>query len=315
MNKPLIFMAPLQGITDSLFRRVFNDHFPGLDGAVAPFINPHRGELVSDKLLRDLLPERSCSLPVVPQLLTTDPPGFLALANRLHELGYAEVNWNLGCPAPMVARKRRGSGLLPYPDQIIDLLEQVIPQLRPRLSIKMRLGYHDPREAHVLLPRLDDFPLTEIIIHARLGVQLYRGSTAPDEFARCLGLTRHRLVYNGDVTSLEGYRFLAARFGEVNRWMIGRGLLANPFLPGEIKGITGTEEQRRTTLAAFHDALFTALAERLSGPGHLLGRMKQVWIYLIHAFPGAEKPFKKLIRANSIGSYQQAARAIIEADC
>lgn len=303
-------MAPLKGITDALFRRVYAAHFSGLDGAVAPFINPQSTAVFADKVLADLQPETNTSLPLTPQLLNTDATGFLALGNRLFELGYRDINWNLGCPVRMVAKKRRGSGLLPYPDAIVALLEAVLPELKPRLSIKMRLGYHDARESLALLPRLDPFPLTGITIHARLGSQLYSGQTDPDAFARCCDLTRHRLTYNGNITSRQVFHELAERFPAVESWMIGRGLLANPFLPAEIKGEVASEPERLATLAAFHDGLFLALKDRLSDPGHLLGRLKQIWIYFIDAFPGTYRQLKKVVRATNERTYLDAVAGI-----
>lgn len=309
-RQPFLYMAPLKGITDALFRRIYHKHFTGVDAAIAPFINPHHKAAISDKLLKDVLPADNCKLPLIPQLLITKGDDFLALANRLHDLGYPEVNWNLGCPVPMVAKKRRGSGLLPYPDEIIELLDLVLPRLKPRLSIKMRLGFTKYHESLALLPRLDDYPLSEIIIHARLAQQLYRGTTAPERFEDCCKASRHTLVYNGDIISCQVYSELAVRFPKIERWMIGRGLLANPFLPAQIKGVEISEEIRQKTLASFHDELFMAMKERLSGPGHLLGRMKQIWIYLIGSFPGQEKLLKKITRASTEKKYNEAVQAI-----
>ena len=119
---PFIYMAPLKGITDSLFRRVFTTHFNGIDAAIAPFINPQTKATPSDKLLIDILPENNCGLPLIPQVINNNGDDFISLANRLYDLGYKEINWNLGCPVPMIAKKRRGSGLLPFPDVIEELL-------------------------------------------------------------------------------------------------------------------------------------------------------------------------------------------------
>ncbi len=309
---PCLYMAPLKGITDSLFRRVFMRHFPGLDRAVAPFVNPQKSPRYSDKLIADLHPDKNVGTDLVPQVLNSDVEGFVALGNRLYEMGYREINWNLGCPVKMVAGKKRGSGLLPYPDQIIDLLDQALPLLRPALSIKMRLGYHSQEEALALLPRLDPFPLTEIILHARLGIQLYRGPVHLDAFELCRARTSHRLVYNGDLVSLEDFTTLAARLAPLDRWMIGRGLLIDPFLPAAIKGMNFDPDERSRILIAFHDDLYAALKEKLSGPGHLLGRLKQVWIYFIHAFPGKEKQLKKITRASSEKTYLKAIAPVLE---
>lgn len=307
-----LYMAPLKGITDSLFRQVYQGHFPGLDRAVAPFVNPQKSPRYSEKLIADLLPEKNRGLELIPQVLNTDAEGFISLGNRLHELGYSEINWNLGCPVKMVAGKKRGSGLLPHPELIIDLLERILPRLQPALSIKMRLGYHSHQETLALLPRLDSFPLTEIILHARLGVQLYQGPVHLDHFDLCRAQTSHRLVYNGDLLSKEDFTGLAARFTSIDRWMIGRGLLINPFLPAEIKGIRLNAEERRKKLQFFHNDLYQALKERLSGPGHLLGRMKQVWIYFIDAFPGKQKLLKKITRASSEQHYLDAVAGVLE---
>jgi len=305
-------MAPLKGITDSLFRRVFTGHFPGIDQAVAPFINPQRNPRYPDKLVADLLPENNCDLPLVPQVLNSDVDGFISLADRFFDLGYEEINWNLGCPVKMVTNKKRGSGLMPYPEKIIELLDRIIPRLKPALSIKMRLGYQDHQEALTLLPLLEPYPLAEITIHARLGTQLYRGNVNLDHFDQCRRLSRHDLVYNGDLVRYDDFASMSNRFDSINRWMIGRGLLINPFIPAEIKGIDLSFDNRARMLRDFHDDLYGALKGHLSGPGHPLGRMKQVWIYFIDAFPGKEKLLKRITRANTEKSYFMAVEKIME---
>jgi tRNA-dihydrouridine synthase len=310
-REPFLYMAPLKGITDARFRNVFCKYFSGIDASIAPFVNPQSVAVYPDKLVRDLLPENNGDLPLVPQLLNTEPVGFLALADRLHELGYREINWNLGCPVKMVASKKRGSGLLPFPDRIVDLLEAVLPKLEVKLSIKMRLGYEQVSESARLLPRLNEFDLSEIIIHTRLGTQLYRGSTLPEAFADCLALSRHCLVYNGDITSQPVFQELAAAFPGTHRWMLGRGLLANPFLAAEIKGDAPPQTERLQTLARFHDDLFGTMRQDLSGPGHLLGRMKALWVYFGGAFPGREKLVKKVIRAGSENRYLEAVDRVM----
>ncbi len=296
-------MAPLKGITDALFRRVFTAHFSGIDIAVAPFINPQQNPRYPDKLVADLLPEHKCGIRLIPQILNTDVEGFIALGNRLYDLGYDEINWNLGCPVKMVAGKRRGSGLLPYPETIVELLERILPHLKPALSIKMRLGYRDHRESLALLPRLDGYPLASITVHPRLGTQLYRGSVDLDHFQACRIATRHTLMYNGDLVSLDAFTTLAGRFDTVAHWMIGRGLLMNPFLPAQIKGYQIPDGERDERLHRFHDDLYRQLKDKLAGPGHLLGRMKQVWIYFSHAFPGRERQLKGIIRSTTETTY------------
>jgi len=308
---PFIYMAPLRGITDSLFRRMYCRHFGGIDAAVAPFINPQRKPIHSDKLLADVTP-RNTDFPLIPQLLNTDGDDFLVLAQRLHDLGYNEINWNLGCPVPMVAKKMRGSGLLPFPEKIISFLEYVVPRLKTRLSLKIRLGYHDHHESLTLLPLLDRYPLSEIIIHTRLGKQLYRGQTSPDSFVLCQKVSRHRLVYNGDISTLSDYQELNKNLN-VKHWMIGRGLVANPLLPSEIKNGCMPDQLRYEKLRFFHDDLFLAMKEQLDGPGHLLGRMKQFWIYFINSFPEKKRTLKKITKATTEKKYLKVVDALFQA--
>jgi len=302
-DAPFLYLAPIRGITDWLFRTLFQRHFGGVDAAVAPFLNPQPHANIDLKQLHDLLPEHNQALPVTPQFLHTDPDGLLALAHRLHDLGYTQINWNLGCPAPMVTRKRRGSGLLPYPDAILSFLDTVLPRLPLQLSIKTRLGLNHPDELAALLPRLNDYPLQEIIIHTRLGRQLYRGTTDPERFGQSLALSRHPLVYNGDIIDVEGFLELRRQFPGVQRWMIGRGLLADPFLAGTIKGKEFSKEQRIVKLNAFHQELVTGYKQRLAGPSHLLGRMKQIWAYLIASFPDSPGLWKKIKKAHTEDRY------------
>jgi len=306
-----LVLAPIRGITDCHFRTLFQRYFPGFDSALAPFVNPQRHSSFHPKQLKDLLPQSNQELAVVPQLLHTDPEDFLFLACRLQELGYNEVNWNLGCPAPMVTKKHRGSGLLPYPEEIFSFLEEVIPRLPMRLSIKTRLGYEHTDELLGILPRLDDYPLTEIIIHGRLGKQLYRGEVDRESFGRCLTHSKHSIVYNGDITTKEILVELQQQFPEINKWMIGRGALANPFMAGEIKGMANPDQLGQ--LKGFHDELYFCYQELLDGPAHLLGRMKQLWVYLSAFFPPQQKSWKKIKKCRTEQKYLEVVQNLFKA--
>lgn len=304
---PYLYLAPLRGITEALFRNVFTNHFGGFDIAIAPFLNPQKNPSKKKNMLADVFPEDNRQLEIIPQLLNNNGDEFLHLALQLEDLGYTRINWNLGCPAPMVANKGRGSGLLPYPDQIIEVLDTVIPRLSARVSIKMRLGFVEKTESLELIPRLNDYPLEEIIIHPRLGKQMYKGKTDPDGFAACLQLTNHHVVYNGDITSVKIYEDLSNRFPQISHWMIGRGVLANPFLAEELKGKIETDtEIRKKRIRDFHDELCEAYQDKLFGPGHFMGKMKQLWLYLAYSFPGKDKVMKKLKKARTEQQFFEA---------
>ena len=312
-NNYKLSLAPIRGLTDAHFRSLFAQHFSGFDFSIAPFINPQKKAELNDKLLSDVLPEINTVLPVIPQLLNSHAEDFVALAHRLADFGYEEINWNLGCPAPMVTRKKRGSGLLAHPEMIIELLEEIMPQLKIKLSIKTRLGFSSVEQTQALLPKLDAFPLTEIIIHTRLGKQLYKGNTDPDSFAVCQQLTRHKLAYNGDIISLDGFNELQKRFPTVEHWMIGRGALSNPFLPEEIKSCTQVKQSEKIVrLEAFHQELFAMYQERLSGASHIIGRLKLLWQYMAQCLPEPEKSFKKIKKVSSEQKYTETIKLLFE---
>jgi tRNA-dihydrouridine synthase B len=304
-------MAPLRGITDDAFRDAFHRHFGGFDRALAPFLNPMaRGGPRPAEILRSGRAARA-ELPATPQALTADADDFLNLARRLADVGCRELNWNLGCPHLPVVRRRKGAGMLPHPEQIDRFLDRVAPTCPLAISVKMRLGLEQPGESLAVLAVLDGYPLVEITIHARLGVQMYEGVVDLEGFEACLGATRHPVIYNGDIIGAAQLLSLARRFPTVQGWMIGRGALCDPSLPARIKGATFDDllvRHRR-----LHDDLYRDARDRLHGAAHVLGRMKGIWAFQIEAFGVHKRLFKKLRKAVTLEGYEQAVDAIFAA--
>ncbi len=131
-----LYLAPIMGITDAVYRETFAKYFEGIDCAIAPFVSSVASRKLKPTYLKDLFPDRNRRLPVIPQVLSKNADDFLFIAEKIGELGYEEINWNLGCPVSMVAKKNRGSGLLPFPDEIDRILEKVCSDWPHELSIK-----------------------------------------------------------------------------------------------------------------------------------------------------------------------------------
>jgi tRNA-dihydrouridine synthase len=211
--------------------------------------------------------------------------------------GYGELNWNLGYPYPMIAKRGMGYGLLSMPGKIDEILTRVNAETDLQISVKMRLGYQSPKEIFRVLPVLDRYKLANITIHPRTGKQLYRGEVDLQAFEECLGQTSNKVFYNGDITSVERFREMKERFPTINHWMIGRGLIGDPFLPFMIKADTFIyPEKRYEILNSFHDALFSSYEEALSGQKHLLMKMYSFWEFFIQSFRHSPKFLKKLKR-------------------
>jgi tRNA-dihydrouridine synthase len=290
----ILYLAPLQGFTDRVFRNSFSRFFKGFDLSIAPFISALHGGRYKNKELRDVLPENNRLLPVIPQIMGNDPDDFAAVAAALHDLGYTTVNWNLGCPYNMVAKKMKGSGLLCFPDVVDSFLDRVFPMVKTGISIKMRLGRYDHREIFTLMPVLNRYPLEEITIHPRTGVQMYEGTVDLDTFEEACAMCDHPVVYNGDIRSLGDFEKISRRLGSIDRWMIGRGVLTDPFLPLAIKNGSDTIENKVELIRQFHDAYYQERLETLSGPIHVMDRMKSFWSYLAPSLEGGDELFKQI---------------------
>ena len=149
---------------------------------------------------RDILPKNNSTLEVIPQIMTNDADEFLFVANYVKQFGYKELNWNLGCPYPMVVNRCMGSGLINDPTRIDSILEKVHKESDIIVSMKMRMGYEHCEEILDVLPILDKYPIKNIAIHARIGKQLYKGGVDLKAFQKCLDEANHKIYYNGDIT-------------------------------------------------------------------------------------------------------------------
>lgn len=307
-----MILAPIQGATCDLYRSTFAEHFQGVDYAVAPFLSTSSGDQIRPNAFRGLLSANNRAMPVIPQLLGNNSDHFILFVRHLRSLGYEQVNWNLGCPFPVVVKKQKGSGLLPHPERIHALIEKVIQETSIEMTVKLRLGFDCKEEIQTLIPMLNQTRIKQIIIHPRTGRQMYRGSVDLDVFEQCLQISKHPVVFNGDILDLETFNSLQNRFTNVNSWMIGRGILHNPFLAESIKGIPSDSSERVRRFISFYNDLYKAYSERLSGPGHLLNRMKEMWSYFQYTFEGGEKALKKLQKCRQKDHFEQLANQFLQ---
>ena len=307
-----IILAPLQGFTDLTFRNVWARHFSGIDEAIAPFISTMGQERLKPIRIKDVVPADNQQLFVIPQILGNVSKDFIFLAGHLYEMGHKRINWNLGCPHSKIAKKHRGSGLLPYPEKIDDLLGQIIPNISASLSVKIRLGRRSKDEIFNLVAMFDRHPLEEIILHPRTGIQMYEGTSDHDAFEKAMQNSRHVFTYNGDIVDIASFERVRNRFPTISRFMIGRGILANPFLAEQIKGEPKNDEAKLARLRGFHDQLFVEYDKIFSGPAHLTGRMKGFWTYLGPSFKGHKKPLKQILKSTSIPAYTDRVAAFFD---
>jgi tRNA-dihydrouridine synthase B len=307
-----LLSSPLQGFTDFRFRNAFHRYFGGIDTFYAPYIRLNGKLVIKNSYQKDLQPENNTLLEVIPQVMTNDADEFLFVIKYIESLGYTELNWNLGCPYPMVTKQGMGSGLICNPERIDHILKRAHEETDVTISMKMRMGYENAEEILDVFPVLDTYPLKSIAIHARIGKQLYKGGVDLDAFQRCVESTKHKLYYNGDITSVARFKEMRERFPTLDHFMIGRGLIADPFLPIMIKNNT-TEypKDRWKIFSEFHDTIYRQYDEALSGPTPIKMKMQGFWEYFSQSFSNPHKTFKKIKKANNPRAYQQAVREIL----
>ena len=319
------YLAPLEGVTGYIFRNALEEYFPGTDRYFTPFIVPDQKHALRKKELRDILPENNQVKELVPQILTSDPVRFVETAKALTEYGYEEVNLNLGCPSGTVVAGGRGAGMLANVEKLDCFLDQIFRDTDLRISVKTRIGIERPEEGYTLMKIYNQYPVSEVIIHPRTRKEYYKGEPHLDVFSELLAMSKHPVCYNGNLFTARDYEQFRARFPQVERVMIGRGVLADPGLMQRLKSLehaqkTGEDSDRKENgmeqsgseiyrtgkqeLRAFHDTIFRQYREIFDEDKNAIFHMKELWSYLVHSFEGSEPYAKKLRKTSSLNEYR-----------
>ena len=307
-----LLSSPLQGFTDATFRTAQQKFFGGIDTFYAPYIRFNRKMIIKGSYQRDLNPEVNTSLDLIPQVMTADADHFIFVIKYIQSLGYKELNWNLGCPYPMVTKSGMGSGLICNTEKIDHILDRAHNETDVTISMKMRLGYENSKEILDSFPILEKYPLKNVAIHARLGKQLYKGGVDLESFQTCIDIAKHTLYYNGDITTVERFKAMRERFPTIEHFMIGRGLIADPFLPSMIKAnITEYPDDRWEIFSAFHDTIYQQYDAMLSGPTPIKMKMLGFWEFFSQSTHNPQKVYKAIKKAGNPYKYKQAVSDII----
>ena len=293
-----IYFAPMEGVTDYVFRRVHHRHFGGVEKYFIPFLSPTHSLTFSTRERNDVLPQNNTGVPAVPQILTNNPDFFLSVATWLSDLGYTELNLNLGCPSGTVTAKKKGSGLLRYPDMLRALLDGIYAHSPLPVSIKTRIGYESTEEWAQLISIYKQYPVHEMIIHPRTRMEFYNGTPHP-ELCRELPFP---FIYNGDIFCGEDCEAMIKELPCTTGFMLGRGLVANPALA---QVINGSEELCRESLLSFHDDLYREYLETWPESA-AVGKMHLLMKYFSSCFENGDKVLRVLRKATTCEEYENA---------
>jgi tRNA-dihydrouridine synthase len=295
------YFAPLEGLTGYLYRNAHHTYFKQVDKYFSPFIVANQNGL-KNREWKDILPENNEGVSLVPQLLTNKAKDFIHTSKEIRKMGYQEINLNLGCPSGTVVSKFKGSGFLGKKKELEEFFEEIFSADLPNITVKTRIGRYQPEEFYELIDIYNKFPISELIIHPRTREDYYKNKPNLEIFKDAIKLCNHPVCYNGDIFTLEDYHKFVADFPDTDRIMMGRGLLMNPGLIGEIEGDNVLTKQ---LLKEFHDRLYHDYHTVLSGDKNVLYKMKELWHYMIFMFPDHEKYSKKIKKSERLKDYDE----------
>ena len=300
--------APLEGITDAVYRRTHQKYYPGVTRYYTPFMSPTHHHVFTNRQLRELDPANNGPLLPVPQLLGKNAEDFLWAARELADMGFAEVNLNLGCPSGTVAAKGKGAGFLARPEELDAFLEAVFREAPLPISIKTRIGAERPEEFPRILALLEQYPVCRLIIHPRTRTEFYKGPVHRDVFRDAAAATGLPLCYNGDLFTPEDILGFQREFPGIDTVMLGRGLIADPGLVGKMAGLPGD----KTTLYRFLEELGQEYIRVFDGPQNAMHRMKAIWTYVLCSFRDGESFRKRLGKTRRFDDMQAVAEEIFQ---
>lgn len=297
------YLAPMEGLTGYIYRNAQHEIFGNTNKYFSPFIIPNQSDNLKTKDMDDILPEHNQGLQLVPQILTNNAKNFIDTSKKIKQLGYPEINLNLGCPSGTVVSKNRGAGFLAKREELDAFLEEIFASSITEISVKTRIGKDSPEEFYELIEIFNKYPIKELIIHPRIREDYYKNKPNLNVFRDAISLSKNPVCYNGDIFTINDYNTFISEFPSVDSVMLGRGLLVNP---GLICDIRENVKLDKKLLKEFHDKVYEGYKVRIYGDRNILFKMKELWFYMITIFSDHAKYAKKIKKAERLYAYEEA---------
>ncbi len=305
-----IYLAPMEGVTTHIYRRIFNKYYKGPGKFFTPFLSPNQTKSFQMKELEEIDNEKNAGMTTVPQLLCSNAEHFIWACKEITARGYKEVNFNLGCPSNTVVTKKKGSGFLFYPDELDAFFDAVftgIEGLNVSISVKTRLGKHDPKEFVRILEIYNKYPLKELIVHPRIQKDFYKGEIRREWLDHAYENSKNPICINGDIYTREDVKNTEERYPDAEALMLGRGLIARPYLFDE-----GDVLKDRERFKAFNAELLDEYCKRMSGDFSILCKLKELWFYMLPPLNAGKEAEKRLKKTTKVSEYRCIVNEIIE---
>lgn len=297
------YYAPMEGLTDSIYRRLHHKYFGGIDRYYMPFISPTIHRTLTHKEDRELPMADSVDFCAIPQILTKIPEDFLWAAQVCADRGYQEVNLNVGCPSGTVVSKGKGSGMLRSPAELDAFLEAIFKDSPLPISVKTRLGLENPEDFVSLLEVFNRYPIKELTIHPRVRKDFYKEPVREEWFRYAYENSRNPLCYNGNLMTKNQADSVSVQYSGVDAVMIGRALIADP---GMLCGGTTAK-----ALEGFLGELTEEYIREFGSARNAMFRLKENWGFLRHRFENSDKLWKQLRKTTDIHEYNAITAQIL----
>ena len=303
-----IYLAPMEGLTGYIYRNAYYEVFGYGDKYFTPFVSNRK---LNAREKKDVDPDNNRYIKVVPQILTNKADDFIYIAGQFKNMGYDTVNLNLGCPSGTVVAKHRGAGFLELLPELEEFLDEIFNKCDVKISVKTRIGKELPGECEDIIKLYNKFPLEELIIHPRLQTDFYNGTPRLEQFGEALSISCHKVCYNGDINTVEDYNKILERFPGIDSVMIGRGVLSDPGLIGEIQNGRKTDIK---DVKRLHDIVYEGYKNTMPGSKPALCKMKELWWYMGRHFTDSAKLIKKIKKCETFEKYDMMIEEIFNGE-
>jgi len=299
------YLAPLQGFTKVWYRNAYHNAIGDESKCFTPFFEEYKQGGFTPKLFPELDSELNAGINTIPQITANGSEFLSAAYEKMSEMGYGEVNLNMGCPFPMLVKRGKGGGLMDKPQVVEKMLGEFFgSHPDAKLSVKMRGGLDDHSQGVAMAKMLNRFPVTELIVHPRLVVQQYDGVPEWDAFDQIAQISTHTLAANGDINNSDDFDRLKNRFPQIKNWMMGRGWLTNPSLAKELSGTGMTFNAKKADLKKLHDTFLTLITSRPELAWQYRHQLLvQFWHYPSQGFDNGRRWLRRLAKNKDLTAY------------
>ncbi len=342
LPRPFLVLAPMEGVTDIIFRQIVAyAGRPDLFFTEFTNVSSYASEKGRANAL-ERLEIASSDRPIIAQIWGKNPEHFSTMAHDLEKLGFAGIDLNFGCPDKHVNRAGGGAAMIQTPDLAVECFRNVVKSTNLPVSIKTRLGWSRPEEFQDWLPVLLSEHPAALTVHLRTKKEM---SKVPAHYELIPEIVKLRaeispetvLIINGDIRDRAHAMELHAKYPEVDGFMIGRGVFANPYCftnhqptrdelmkllkihldlyeeyengapfasveerKGKIYDFAAEGAERRDIISDYHDAKLPKRRERCTARHIPYESLKHFFKIYINNFPGAKEFRAQLMETHSL---------------